>query len=83
MSVVTDDLVERVDEVVRDNRRFTISALSMEFLKVSSLYSIVKEHLGYKKHKNSLVATFYEESIGKLIHKYNKCLNRQGDYVEK
>jgi len=50
---------------VRNNRRFTISALlSMEFPEVSSLYSIVKEHLGYKKHKNSLATTFHEEGIG-------------------
>jgi len=50
-SVATDDLVQRVDEVVRDNRRFTISILSMKFPEVSkfSLYSIVKEHFRLQK----------------------------------
>lgn len=32
---------------------------------------------------NNLAATFYEEGILKLIHRWNKCLNRGGDYVEK
>jgi len=57
----------------------------MEFPEVSrsSPYSIVKEHLDYKKHENSLAATFYEEGIGKLVRGYDKNLNRQGDHVEK
>jgi len=51
MSVVTDGLVQRIDEVIRENCRFTISALSMKFPEVSrsSLHFIVKEHLSYKK----------------------------------
>jgi len=28
-------------------------------------------------------ADFYEEGISKLIHRYDKCLNLFGDYVEK
>ncbi|XP_032670036.1 histone-lysine N-methyltransferase SETMAR-like [Odontomachus brunneus] len=28
-------------------------------------------------------AAFYHESIGKLIPRYEKCLHRTGDYVEK
>ncbi|XP_035212343.1 histone-lysine N-methyltransferase SETMAR-like [Stegodyphus dumicola] len=34
-------------------------------------------------HFQSLAGTFYEEGIAKLVHRYDKCLNRQGDYVEK
>jgi len=34
-SVATEDLVQRVDEVIRDNRKFTISVLSMKFPEVS------------------------------------------------
>ncbi|KAK7871540.1 hypothetical protein R5R35_010343 [Gryllus longicercus] len=50
-SVATDDLVYRVDEAVKKNRRFTLTSLSMEFPQVSrsSLYSIVTDELGYKK----------------------------------
>jgi transposase len=33
-SLVTDDLVQRVDEVVCERRRFTISELSLEFSQV-------------------------------------------------
>lgn len=28
-------------------------------------------------------APFYDEGIGKLVPRYDKCLNRSGDYVEK
>ena len=34
-------------------------------------------------HFQSLAATFYEEGIAKLVYRYDKCLNCQGDYVEK
>ena len=32
---------------------------------------------------NSQVAVWYEEGISKLVSQYDKCLNVQGDYVEK
>lgn len=50
-SVVTDDLVERVDKVVRERRRFTISELSCEFPQISRtvLHEIVSKSLGYHK----------------------------------
>ncbi|GBN09383.1 hypothetical protein AVEN_29468-1 [Araneus ventricosus] len=50
-SVITEDLAQRVDEKVRENRRFTISSLYNEFPQVSRsvLYVIVTEHLNYHK----------------------------------
>ena len=32
---------------------------------------------------NSQAAVWYEEGIGKLVSRYDKCLSVQGDYVEK
>jgi len=32
---------------------------------------------------NSQAAVWYEEGISKLVSWYEKCLNVQGDYVEK
>ena len=32
---------------------------------------------------NSQAAVWYEEGISKLVSRYDKCLNVQGDYVEK
>ena len=32
---------------------------------------------------NSQAAVWYEEVIRKLVSRYDKCLNVQGDYVEK
>jgi len=42
-SMVNDDLVRKVSESVRDNRRFTISDLSLHFPQISRalLYAIV------------------------------------------
>ena len=56
----------------------------------------MKEHLAGKRHAddqdlqhaaadwlNSQAAVWYEEGINKLVSRYDKCLNVQGDYVEK
>ena len=32
---------------------------------------------------NRQAAVWYEEGISKLVSRYDKCLNVQGDYVEK
>jgi len=70
-SLVNDDLVHKVNERVRADRRFTISDLPLHFLRISRtlLYDIVSIHLGYRKvcarwvpkmfteeHKNQRVA---------------------------
>ena len=50
-SLVNDDLVCNVNERVRDNRRFTVSDMSLQFPQISRtlLYDIVSSHLGYRK----------------------------------
>jgi len=47
--LVNDDLVSKVNERVCDDRRFTISDLSLHFPQISRtlLYDIVSNHLGY------------------------------------
>jgi len=47
-SLLNDDLVRKVNERVRDDRRFTISDLSLHFPQISRalLYDIVSSHLG-------------------------------------
>jgi len=65
-SLVNDDLVRRFNERVRDERRFTISDLSLHFPHISRtlLYDIVGSHLGRRRphsvrrvHKNLCPAT--------------------------
>jgi len=48
-SLVNDDLLRKVNERVRDDRRFTISDPSLHFPQKSRtvLYDIVSSHLGY------------------------------------
>lgn len=50
-SVATVGLVEQVDQVVRNKRRFTISELEEEFPEISrsALYTIVTKNLKYRK----------------------------------
>jgi len=40
-SLVSDDLAHKVNEIVRDNRRFTISDLSLHFPQIKGLYDNV------------------------------------------
>ena len=50
-SLVNDDLMRNVNERVRDDRRFTISDLSLQFPNISRtlVYGIFSSHLGYRK----------------------------------
>jgi len=50
-SLVNDDLVRKVNDRVRDDRRFTISDLSLHFPQISRtlLYDIVSSHLGRRR----------------------------------
>lgn len=50
-SIVTDELVGKVDAKVRENRRFTITKLSLSFPQISRslLHEIISEKLGYHK----------------------------------
>ena len=50
-SLVNDDLLRKVNERVRDDKRFTIFYLSLHFPQISRtpLYDIVSNHLGYRK----------------------------------
>ena len=50
-SLVNDDLVRKVNERVHDERRFTISYLSLHFPQISRtlLYGTVSSHLGYRR----------------------------------
>jgi len=50
-SLLNDDLVRKVNERVRDDRRFTISDLSLNFPQISRtlLYDMVSSHLGCRR----------------------------------
>jgi len=50
-SLVNDDLVHKVNERVRDDRRFTISDLFLHFPQISRtlIYDIVSSHLGRRR----------------------------------
>ena len=53
------------------------------------MYEIVTKHLEIPQNLCTLdtadaeAAFWYEEGISKLVSRYDKCLNVQGDYVEK
>ena len=81
-SLVNDDLVRNINERESDNRRFTISHLSLHFPQISRtlLCDIVHSRLDWL---TLLAAAFYGEVLQKLVPRYDKCLNNGGEYVEK
>jgi len=81
-SLVDDDLVRKVNERVREDRRFTIFDLSLHFPQISRtlLYDIVSRHLRYRRthsmrrvYKNmcpaKISALMMAENIWKIILK--------------
>ena len=69
LSLINDDLLHTVDETICEDRRFTISSLSLNFPQLSQSFS--------------QTGGFYNEGIEKLVPRFDKCLNNGGDYVEK
>jgi len=85
-SVVNEDLVRAVEEKIRENRRFTITPLSLHFPQISRslLHKIVSEvKEAVSTCFASQAASFHGEGIRKLVQRYDKCLNNGGNYVEK
>jgi len=81
-SLVNDDLVCKLNERVRDDRRFTISDLSLHFPQISrTLLYDLKDAV--PKWLISQAAAFYEKGIQKLVPRYDKCLNNGGECVMK
>ena len=70
LSVINDDLVQKVDEKVCENRQFTISSLSNEFPHVSRsvLYEIVTDCLNYRNLCSRWVPKMLTELHLSLIH---------------
>ncbi|KAJ4448459.1 hypothetical protein ANN_10475 [Periplaneta americana] len=66
-SLINDDLVRAVDEKIHEDRRFTISSLSLNFPQML--------------RSGSQAGEFYNEGIERLVPRLDKCLNNGGDYV--
>ena len=67
--LINDNLVCAVDETIREDGRFTISSLSLNFPQLSQSFS--------------QAGGFYNEGIQKLVPRLDKCLNNGEDYGEK
>ena len=86
-SVITDALKEKVNRIIRENRHLTISEAYEKCPEVSRalVYQIVTQTFAIPQNLFTLgqAAFWYKEGISKLVSRYDKCLNVQGDYVEK
>jgi len=85
-SVLNEDLVSAVEEKVMENRRFTITPLSLHFPQISRslLHEIVSEvKEAVTTCFASQAASFYGEGIQKLMQRYDKCLNNGGKLCRK
>ena len=91
-SRVTKELLQSFKWDVLDHPPHSLDLAPSDF----HLFPALKGYLGGKRFQNNeelqecvmdwfnnLAAPFYEEGIKKLIHRWDKCLNRGGDYVEK
>ena len=77
---MNDDLVRKVNGGVRDDRRFTISDLSLHFPQIlrTLFYDIVSSHVGYQRpdsmkrvHKNLCPATISASIMAANVWKNN------------
>jgi hypothetical protein len=77
-SVVNDDLVRAVEKNIQENRRFTISSLSLHFPQIP-------RRLRGQRRKVVCIAggIILRCRIQKLVPRYDKCLDNGGNYVEK
>ena len=78
-SVITDALKQKVNGIIRENRNFTISEVYEQCL----IQLCTKLSPNICNTANLCQAAFWYEGISKLVSWYDKCLNVQGDYVEK
>jgi len=85
-SAANEDLVRAFEEKMRENRRLTITPLSLHFPQISRslLHKIVSEvKEAVTTCFASQAASFYDEGIQKLVQRHDRCLNNGGNYVEK
>jgi hypothetical protein len=87
---VTDDLVQHVDEVVRERRRFTISELSLEFVQVcrTVLYEIVTKKLGYQKFcarwVPKMLTDFHKtQRMASALRLLQRCYDEGDEFLDK
>ncbi|KAH1023682.1 hypothetical protein HUJ05_003293 [Dendroctonus ponderosae] len=84
-SIQTDEIISQVDQALRSARRLTISNLAGKFpqLERTTVYNIVTENLAVVNWFNSQAASFYADGLKKMVQRYEKCLEVNGDYIEK
>lgn len=81
-SDATEDIVQGVNQVVGDKQGFAISELK-NWLGCKRFQTNDQLQATFQTHLTSLAATLFEDRIGKLVHRYYKCLNLRDGYVEK
>ncbi|GBM29367.1 hypothetical protein AVEN_176000-1 [Araneus ventricosus] len=85
-SVACEDLLKRVDQVVQVRE----TAMTLTFSRKLKTGQggqrfFTNEELQDAKetYHNTLAAIFYKEGIGKLLHRFDKCLKFHGGYEDK
>jgi hypothetical protein len=93
--VITEVLKHGDDSHVCENRHFTLGIEVFPYALQSVLYDIVTLHLSYRSAStedvketatgslNRLAAKFHDEGIVELVQHLDRCLIRDGAYVEK
>ncbi|PSN33234.1 hypothetical protein C0J52_24489 [Blattella germanica] len=74
----TEDNIQKVDEIIRSNRRVSITEIAQQF---SIL--IRSAHFFVLRFPHGQEADFYRQGIERLVKRSDHCLQRLGDYVAK
>ncbi|GBM18834.1 hypothetical protein AVEN_203109-1 [Araneus ventricosus] len=90
-NVVTQQILEQFKWDVSDYPAYSPDLATSDFhlftelkkwLRGQSLQINEEIQSNVKVHLTSVAVTFFEEGIGNLVHRYDKCLNLHNDYVE-
>ncbi|GBM09561.1 hypothetical protein AVEN_29416-1 [Araneus ventricosus] len=91
-AVPTQQLLEQFKWKVSDHPAYSPDLATSDFHPLPELKNWVRGQRFLKNEKiqskvkallTPLAAMFFEEGIGNLVYRYNKCLNLHGDYVER
>jgi hypothetical protein len=82
-ALVTADLLDQVNEKIRENRRITLFSTYTRFLVAERCSSDDEVKTAEQRWVKKLAADFFDEGIQKLVPRYDKCLSLGGNYVEK
>ncbi|KAE9522184.1 hypothetical protein AGLY_017444 [Aphis glycines] len=99
ISTSTAETIDAVEKLLRSDRRLKIREMATQLdLPKTTVHEIVHEKLNFRgihfqneeevmnavtEYFDGKCAAYFRDGIFKLLHRWEKCINLNGDYVEK